>query len=153
MKSMTKQEALAALRGQCVTLIRFDDFETAKAVSHAVAEAGIGALEITFTVKDAPRLIRELNEEFGDSVVVGAGTVMSADQVELAYENGADFITSPCILPEVGAACKRLDLLWRLRRGSSPAWWPRWRPSSSAPCRPRCWTLSARCWSRGSRPT
>ena len=111
MKSMTKQEALAALRGQCVTLIRFDDFETAKAVSHAVAEAGIGALEITFTVKDAPRLIRELNEEFGDSVVVGAGTVMSADQVELAYENGADFITSPCILPEVGAACKRLDLL------------------------------------------
>ena len=38
MKSMTKQEALAALRGQCVTLIRFDDFETAKAVSHAVAD-------------------------------------------------------------------------------------------------------------------
>ena len=24
--------------------------------------------------------------------------------------------------------------------GSSPVWWPRWRPSSSAPCRPRCWT-------------
>ncbi len=111
MKSMTKREAMAALRGRCIALIRFDDFETAKAVAHAVAEAGIGAIEVTFTVKDAPRLIRELNEEFGDSVLVGAGTVLSADQVELAYENGADFVTSPCILPEVGAACKKLDLL------------------------------------------
>ena len=37
--------------------------------------------------------------------------------------------------------------------GSSPVWWPRWRPSSSAPCPPRCWTLPAPCWSRGSRPT
>ena len=111
MKSMTKQEAMAALRGKCVALIRFDDFETAKAVAHAVAEAGIGAIEVSFTVKDAPRLIRELNEEFGDDVLVGAGTVLSAQQVESAYENGADFVTSPCILPEVGAACKKLDLL------------------------------------------
>ena len=68
MKSMTKQEAMAALRGKCVALIRVDDFETAKAVAHAVAEAGIGAIEVTFTVKDAPRLIRELNMQ---SVRVG----------------------------------------------------------------------------------
>lgn len=111
MRPMTKKEAMAALRGRCIALIRFDDFETAKAVAHAVAGAGIGALEITYTVKDAPRLIRELNDEFGDTVLVGAGTVMQAAQVEEAHANGADFITSPCILPEVGAACKRLDLL------------------------------------------
>ena len=38
MKSMTKKEAMAALRGKCVALIRFDDFDTAKAVAHAVAD-------------------------------------------------------------------------------------------------------------------
>ena len=59
MNLMTKQQAMDALRGKCIALIRFDDFETAKLVSHAVAQAGIGAIEITFTVKDAPRLIRD----------------------------------------------------------------------------------------------
>mgnify|MGYP007010172657 CR=1 FL=1 len=48
---------------------------------------------------------------------------------------------------------KRLDLPPQQAGGSSPVWWPRWRPSSSAPCRPRCWTPPARCWSRGGRPT
>ena len=111
MKTMTKQEAMAALKGRCVALIRFDDFETAKAVAHTVASAGIGALEVTFTVKDAPRLIHELKTEFGETVLVGAGTVLTAEQAKSARESGADFVTSPCILPEVGAACKQLDML------------------------------------------
>ena len=118
MNLMTKQQAMDALRGKCIALIRFDDFETAKLVSHAVAQAGIGAIEITFTVKDAPRLIRELNEEFGDNVLVGAGTVLSGSQAELARENGADFITSPCILPEVGTACKRLNMMCSMGAGT-----------------------------------
>ena len=118
MNLMTKQQAMDALRGKCIALISFDDFETAKLVSHAVAQAGIGAIEITFTVKDAPRLIRELNEEFGDNVLVGAGTVLSGSQAELARENGADFITSPCILPEVGTACKRLNMMCSMGAGT-----------------------------------
>ena len=53
----------------------------------------------------------------------------------------------PCLVATVEACCGSSAM------GSSPVWWPRWRPSSSAPCPPRCWTGPAPCWSRGSRPT
>lgn len=48
---------------------------------------------------------------------------------------------------------RRLRLLYRLTRGRSPAWWPPWRPCSSAPFRRRRWNVPALPWRWGRPPT
>ena len=52
------------------------------------------------SVPDAPKLIKELKDKYND-VCVGAGTVLSKDNVDECIENGTDFIVSPCLDEEV----------------------------------------------------
>ncbi len=67
----------------------------------AMKEGGIRLVEVTFDqsgvtpdTETADR-IRALKTRFGDSVRVGAGTVMTEEQAELAYRAGAEYIISP----------------------------------------------------------
>ncbi len=67
----------------------------------AMERGGIRLVEVTFdqtgaTSDDATaENIRKLNEKFKGRVRIGAGTVMTEKQVELAYKAGAEFIISP----------------------------------------------------------
>ena len=48
-------------------------------VVQALAEGGVTAAEITFTVPDAVEVIREVRRELGDELVLGAGTVLDPE--------------------------------------------------------------------------
>ena len=67
----------------------------------AMEAGGIKLVEVTFDQSGATPdsetadKIRALKEHFGDRVRVGAGTVMTEAQAELAYNAGAEFIISP----------------------------------------------------------
>jgi len=67
----------------------------------AMAKGGIKLVEVTFDqsgkIKDEETSanIRALKERFAGRVRIGAGTVMSERQAELAFEGGAEFIISP----------------------------------------------------------
>lgn len=67
----------------------------------AMEAGGIKLVEVTFDQSGATPdsetadKIRALKEHFGDRVRVGAGTVMTEKQTELAYNAGAEFIISP----------------------------------------------------------
>jgi 2-dehydro-3-deoxyphosphogluconate aldolase/(4S)-4-hydroxy-2-oxoglutarate aldolase len=67
----------------------------------AMEKGGIRLVEVTFdqtgTVSDEVTAanIRALKERFGGKVRIGAGTVMTEEQVKIAYEAGAEFIISP----------------------------------------------------------
>jgi 2-dehydro-3-deoxyphosphogluconate aldolase / (4S)-4-hydroxy-2-oxoglutarate aldolase len=66
----------------------------------AICAGGISIVEITMTVPDAPRVLREVtraNSEF----LVGAGTVLNAEQAEICIDAGARFLISPGLSPEV----------------------------------------------------
>ena len=74
----------------------------------AMEKGGIKLVEVTFdqsgAVSDEVTAgnIRALKEHFAGSVRVGAGTVMTEKQVEMAYEAGAEFIISPdCYEPVI----------------------------------------------------
>lgn len=74
----------------------------------AMEKGGIKLVEVTFdqsgAVSDEVTAgnIRALKEHFEGSVRVGAGTVMTEKQVEMAYEAGAEFIISPdCYEPVI----------------------------------------------------
>lgn len=80
-------------------MIRASSTAAAVAAAKAVAHGGIHLLEITFTVPDAPRAIRELAGQ--REVVVGAGTVLTAAQASAALAAGAQFIVAPNLAAEV----------------------------------------------------
>jgi 2-dehydro-3-deoxyphosphogluconate aldolase/(4S)-4-hydroxy-2-oxoglutarate aldolase len=66
----------------------------------AICAGGISIVEITMTVPDAPRVLREVaraNSEF----LVGAGTVLNAEQAEICIDAGARFLISPGLSPAV----------------------------------------------------
>lgn len=87
---------------KAVAVIRTSTYAEAKEISIAAIKGGMKIIEVTMSVTDAPKLIKELKEEYKDACV-GAGTVLSKDAVDACIENGADFIVSPCLDEEVAA--------------------------------------------------
>ena len=106
---MNKEEVKKLMKGKLIAVIRGNDLEEARLICKTIVESGITTLEITFSLPGAEKLICQLKEELPNAII-GAGTVLSKGQAELATNNGADFIVSPCIVEEVGAYCKEKDI-------------------------------------------
>ena len=85
---------------KAVAVIRTKTYEEAKEISIASIEGGMKIIEVTMSVPNAPKLIKELKEEYKDACV-GAGTVLTKDAVDECIENNADFIVSPCVDEEI----------------------------------------------------
>ena len=106
---MNKLEMKKLIKGKLIAVIRGNDLGEAKVICKTLIESGITSLEITFSLKGAEKLICDLKKECPQALI-GAGTVLTKEQAELAAVNGADFIVSPCIVKEVGAYCKEHDI-------------------------------------------
>ncbi len=106
---MNKIDVKKLIKGKLIAVIRGNDLAEAKVICRTLIESEITSLEITFSLQGAEKLICELKKEFPQALI-GAGTVLSKEQAELAAINGADFIVSPCIIKEVGAYCKEHDI-------------------------------------------
>jgi 2-dehydro-3-deoxyphosphogluconate aldolase/(4S)-4-hydroxy-2-oxoglutarate aldolase len=78
-----------------IAVVRVPDAAQVLPVCEALLEGGIIALEITFTVPDALKVIRLASGQLGRTALVGAGTVLNADMARAALEAGAEFIVSP----------------------------------------------------------
>jgi 2-dehydro-3-deoxyphosphogluconate aldolase / (4S)-4-hydroxy-2-oxoglutarate aldolase len=84
-----------------LAVVRGESRAAALEVVGALIQGGVLGIEITFTTPEAPRVIRDLNEEYGDSILLGAGTVTTHEQVDQAAEAGATFLVSPGCDPEL----------------------------------------------------
>jgi 2-dehydro-3-deoxyphosphogluconate aldolase/(4S)-4-hydroxy-2-oxoglutarate aldolase len=78
-----------------VPVVRAPSAALAVQAAEALLEGGVSVFEITMTVPDAISAIRALVERFGGRALVGAGTVLSADDAESCIDAGAQFIVSP----------------------------------------------------------
>ncbi len=78
-----------------LAVVRGESRGAAVEVSEALVEGGVLGIEITFTTPEAPQAIRDLDDEYGDRILLGAGTVTTHEQVEQAAEAGATFLVSP----------------------------------------------------------
>jgi 2-dehydro-3-deoxyphosphogluconate aldolase/(4S)-4-hydroxy-2-oxoglutarate aldolase len=85
---------------KAVAVVRTSTYEEAKEISIAAIEGGMKIIEVTMSVPNAPKLIKELKEAY-TGTCVGAGTVLTKDAVDECIENNADFIVSPCIDEEI----------------------------------------------------
>jgi 2-dehydro-3-deoxyphosphogluconate aldolase/(4S)-4-hydroxy-2-oxoglutarate aldolase len=88
-----------------VPVVRAPSPSLAVRAVEAVLAGGVSVFEITMTVPDAISVIRSLVEKFRGRAIVGAGTVLSADDARACIDAGAAFIVSPGLdVPTIEAA-------------------------------------------------
>ncbi len=92
-----------------VSVIRGDDISKIMKVVEAILSGGIRVIEITFTVKEASKIIESLSKI--KEIIVGAGTVLDKDKAEAAISKGAQFIVSPALDLEVIKVCRRHETI------------------------------------------
>jgi len=78
-----------------IPVVRAKSADEARAACDAVSAGGIPIVEITMTVPGALDVIARLACEFGDEILVGAGTVLDAEAARACVAAGAKFLVSP----------------------------------------------------------
>jgi 2-dehydro-3-deoxyphosphogluconate aldolase/(4S)-4-hydroxy-2-oxoglutarate aldolase len=103
----------AIRKGRIVAIVRLPHLSahSARQLTATLVEAGVTALEFTLTTQNALEAIAAARQEAGDRAVVGAGTVLSVEQVERAADAGAQLVVSPDVNVQVVRAAARLGLL------------------------------------------
>lgn len=102
-------DPLAALGDlRVVPVVVIDDAADAEPLAHALVAGGLPVAEVTFRTRAAAAAIRAMATSGG--IVVGAGTVVLPDQVDVAVEAGAQFVVSPGLSPTVVARCRELGV-------------------------------------------
>ena len=91
-----------------VPVVVFDDAARADDLGAALVAGGLPVAEVTFRTPAAGAVLSALAAR-GD-LVVGAGTVITAEQVDLAHRAGATFVVSPGLSTAVVRRCQELDL-------------------------------------------
>lgn len=78
-----------------VPVVRAASVDEATRAVEAICAGGIPVVEITMTVPNAVSVIREVAQQYRDKVLIGAGTVTTAEQAESCIRAGAEFLVSP----------------------------------------------------------
>src|SRR5438477_5136780 len=108
--AMSRETTLRRIMdGGIVAVVRSESSASLVKVVQALAEGGVTAAEITFTVPDAVEVIREVRREVGDAIVLGAGTVLDPETARAALLAGAEYIVAPIVNLEVIRLCRRYD--------------------------------------------
>jgi len=84
-----------------IPVLRAKSIAQGRAVVDAMIAGGVTIVEVTMTVPGAIDLIRELRREYGSQLLLGSGTVTTADQAQATIDAGAEFVVSPSLHPDV----------------------------------------------------
>jgi len=90
-----------------IPVLRAKNAAQAHAVVQAMIVGGVTVVEVTMTVPGAIDVLKELKQEYGDKLLLGSGTVTTAEQAEATIEAGAEFVVSPSLHPAVIAMTKK----------------------------------------------
>ncbi len=93
-----------------LAVVRGESRAAALEVVGALIEGGVLGIEIAFTTPEAHLAMGDLSEEYGERILLGAGTVTTAEQVERSVSAGATFLVSPGCDPELVPLMQQTDL-------------------------------------------
>ena len=114
---MREQVINEILTGKLIAIVRGMAEEQIVPIAKAIRAGGIKMLEVTFNQSDpggfaaTARAIAAVRTEFGADGYAGAGTVITAEQLELAYEAGAQYIIAPNADPAIIGRSRELGLV------------------------------------------
>ncbi len=91
-----------------VAILRGIRPESVVATGHALIEAGITIIEVPLNSPEPYESIELLAREFGDKALIGAGTVLTAEQATQVINVGGKLVVSPIMVPHVIRRTKRL---------------------------------------------
>ena len=113
-----KNEIETAVREKrIVAIIRGFAPETCLRLAEAYAKGGIGLVEVTFaqnapeTWKDTAAAIAAIRERFAGNVRVGAGTVLTEEQLSMCEQAGGEYMITPNVNPALIRECVRRGLV------------------------------------------
>ena len=92
-----------------VPVVVLNDAEDAAPLADALVKGGLPCAEVTFRTEAAEESIRIMNKKYPD-MLVGAGTVLTTEQVDRAVAAGAKFIVSPGFDPEIVDYCMEKNI-------------------------------------------
>lgn len=87
-----------------VPVVVIDDVKDAEPLAKALCDGGLPCAEVTFRTDAAEESIRIMSEKF-PQMLIGAGTVLTTEQVDRAVAAGAKFIVSPGLNPRIVKYC------------------------------------------------
>ncbi len=87
-----------------IPVVVLDDAKDALPLAKALTEGGLPCAEVTFRTAAAAESIRLMTQHYPE-MLVGAGTVLTTEQVDQAIEAGAKFIVSPGLNPRIVKYC------------------------------------------------
>ncbi|MCR3905643.1 MAG: bifunctional 2-keto-4-hydroxyglutarate aldolase/2-keto-3-deoxy-6-phosphogluconate aldolase [Tenericutes bacterium] len=94
-----------------VAVVRAETSEQAIAISKACIQGGLPAIEVTFTVPNAHRVIEDLVKAIpSDKLLIGAGTVLDSETARIAILAGAQYIVSPGFDLKTAQLCNRYQI-------------------------------------------
>lgn len=106
---MVKEEVIKRITDAgVVAVVRAESAEQARKITDACIEGGVPAIEMTFTVPHADKVIAELDAMYtDDQIILGAGTVMDGETARIAILAGAKYIVSPYFDEKTAKLCNR----------------------------------------------
>ncbi|MEO8026603.1 MAG: 2-dehydro-3-deoxyphosphogluconate aldolase, partial [Bryobacteraceae bacterium] len=105
---MQKQKTLAALiEIGVVPVVRTPSAESAVLAIEAMHRGGIRVAEVTMTVPGAVKALEKLADRFGDSIILGAGTVLDPETARICMLAGAQFFVTPNLRLSTIEMCQR----------------------------------------------
>lgn len=106
---MDKEQILTRIQ-DCgiVAVVRAETTDEAERIVDACMEGGVAAIELTFTVPHADKVIEALTKKYSpEDIILGAGTVMDAPTARIAMLSGANYIVSPYFDLDTVKMCNR----------------------------------------------
>ena len=95
-----------------VATIRAPSAESAVRAVGTLVKGGITAIEVTYSTPDVPHVLRVLKAEFGERILLGAGTITRSGQAGEAAAAGARFLVSPGCVEPIIAEMKQTGVLY-----------------------------------------
>ena len=84
--------------------------EIIEELTEMIASSGLQTVEITMNTPDAATLITRMNQASKNRIIVGAGTVLSMDNLKEALDAGARFIVMPVAIKDVVEYCAQHNI-------------------------------------------
>lgn len=107
---MSRDRTLARIIGTgIVAVLRAPSGAMLVDVAEALLAGGVEAMEVTFTVPGAPRVLEQVAARLGNKILLGAGTVLDSETARTAILAGAEFVVGPTVNLEVIRLCRRYD--------------------------------------------
>ncbi len=106
---MSRQMEKKIAELKVVPVVVLEDAKDAAPLAKALCEGGLPCAEVTFRTAAAKDSIKAMSEAYPE-MLVGAGTVLTKEQVDSAVEAGAKFIVSPGFDPEIVDYCLEKEI-------------------------------------------